>query len=66
MNWYEELFNPDYDRVTAQPLHERNASSGFHQVGVADAREAKFWTWLVDRRHAIELAKRGYQVWASS
>ena len=65
MNWYEELFNPDYDRVYCPAFTpERNASEAdfLESVLLMPKGGQVLDVACGHGRHAIELAKRGYQV----
>ncbi len=65
MNWYEELFNQDYDRVYGPVFTpERNASEvDFIESVMVLPKGAQVLDVACGHgRHALEFAKRGYQV----
>lgn len=65
MNWYEELFNQDYDRVYGSAFTpERNAAEAdFIESVLLLPKGCQILDVACGHgRHAIELAKRGYQV----
>jgi SAM-dependent methyltransferase len=65
MVWYEELFNKDYDRVHFPTFTaERNSSEVDFIVSVSRIPQGGqvFDVACGHGRHALELAKRGYQV----
>jgi SAM-dependent methyltransferase len=65
MNWYEELFNEDYDRVYGPAFTpERNvAEAEFIESVLLLPKGGNVLDLACGQgRHALELAKRGYQV----
>jgi SAM-dependent methyltransferase len=65
VNWYEELFNQDYDRVYGPAFTpERNSAEvDFIESALLLTKGAQLLDVACGQgRHAMELAKRGYQV----
>ena len=65
MNWYEDLFNQDYDRIYFPTFTtEKNITEvDFIESALAIPRGGRILDVACGHgRHSIELAKRGYQV----
>ena len=65
MNWYEELFNQDYDRIYFPTFttEKNSAEVDFIESALAIPKGGRILDVACGHgRHSIELAKRGYQV----